>query len=85
MYYEVLEVNNRPISKREREIIVLIAAGYTNLMISRELCIGRDTVNFHIRNISNKLRAKSKVSIAVCSILNGTISLDEVAPIVTRT
>jgi LuxR family transcriptional regulator of csgAB operon len=44
-----------PITKRELEILYLIANGHKNREISSELCISESTVKTHIHNIFKKL------------------------------
>lgn len=46
-----------PLSEREREVLQLIAEGYTNREIARLLSISEKTVQTHRGNIMNKLRA----------------------------
>lgn len=44
---------------REKQVLDLLALGYTNKMISKELSIVVSTVEFHRSNLMNKLGAKS--------------------------
>ena len=43
------------ISQREREILVLVAQGFTNIEIGERLSITRTTVRTHLENIFAKL------------------------------
>jgi len=45
----------KALSKREREILVLVAQGCTNLEIGERLSIARTTVRTHLENIYDKL------------------------------
>jgi DNA-binding NarL/FixJ family response regulator len=47
------------LSKREKEILKLIAEGLTNLEISRQLFISIDTVDTHRKNLYTKLNVKN--------------------------
>ena len=47
------------LSKREKEILKLIAEGFTNLEISKQLFISIDTVDTHRKNLYTKLNVKN--------------------------
>jgi LuxR family maltose regulon positive regulatory protein len=49
-----------PLSKRELEILALIAAGLKNKEIAEQLYISLNTVLYHIKNIYNKLGVKKR-------------------------
>jgi len=51
--------NFQSLTKREKEIIQLLAKGITNLEISEQLYISRCTVEQHRKNINRKLKIKS--------------------------
>ena len=51
---------NSPLTKRETEILALIAEGKTYTQISEELFISKETSKTHIKNIYSKLQVKSK-------------------------
>ncbi|BCS80553.1 response regulator transcription factor [Anaerocellum diazotrophicum] len=51
-------------TKREKEIIKLIAEGYSNKEISKVLNISECTVKTYIKMIMLKLQARSRVDIA---------------------
>lgn len=48
------------LSEREREVLKMVAAGYTNPEIGDHLAISGLTVNAHIRNINRKLQVRSR-------------------------
>ena len=48
------------LSDREREVLKMVAAGYTNPEIGEHLAISALTVNAHIRNINRKLQVRSR-------------------------
>jgi len=52
---DVVEIEQKLISSREREILVLVAQGCTNVEIGRQLSITRNTVRTHLENIFKKL------------------------------
>jgi DNA-binding CsgD family transcriptional regulator len=49
------------LSKREAEILALVAAGKTNLQISQQLTISVKTVKKHVEHIFRKLNANSRI------------------------
>lgn len=61
---EVVEMQGLvdPLSKREIEILMLIAAGLTNQEIGSKLFLALNTVKTHIRNIYSKLGVHNRVS-----------------------
>ena len=52
--------SNAILSDRERQILHLIADGYTDAEISRQLCISVNTVQNHVKNILRKLEARNR-------------------------
>jgi DNA-binding CsgD family transcriptional regulator len=49
------------LTKRESEVLQLLAKGMTRDEIANRLYISAETVKMHIKNIYRKLRAKNKV------------------------
>ena len=56
------------ISKRECEIITLIAEGFTNQQIAEKLFLSSHTVNTHRKNIMAKLGVKNTAGIVMYAI-----------------
>jgi non-specific serine/threonine protein kinase len=53
-----------PLTRREREVAVLIARGQSNRQIAEELVIAERTVANHVENIFNKLGFRSRTQVA---------------------
>ena len=62
-----------PLSKREQEIVRLIALGSTGPEIADELQIAHDTVRTHVRNSMTKLRARSRAHLVANAFGHGTV------------
>lgn len=56
-----------PLSPRELEVLVLVAAGLTNREIAEELFIGISTVKKHINHIYDKLNVRNRTRAAACA------------------
>lgn len=62
-YLDVSQLNANPIStltKRELEILSLLAAGRTNKEIAAEKAVSTNTVKYHIRNVFEKLSVTNR-------------------------
>lgn len=51
------------LTKRELDILQLVANGATNVEIADRLCVSYNTVKFHMKNLYGKLRAKNRVNL----------------------
>lgn len=60
-----------PLTPRELDVLRLLARGWTNIQIARELCITVDTVKFHTRNIYRKLEVTSRTEATLVAIRQG--------------
>ncbi|MFH8292803.1 response regulator [Streptomyces sp. NPDC018059] len=63
-----------PLSPRETEVIGLAAQGLSNYQIARRLGIAEGTVKRHMRNIFDKLQARSRVEAANKAVATGLIA-----------
>ena len=63
------------LTSREREILKLIAEGYTNKKIADHLCISLKTVEKHRGNLMNKLDLRNTAALTTFAIENGLVSL----------
>ena len=64
------------LSRREREILGLLANGLNGTAISRELMISSETVRTHVRNAMRKLAAKTRVHAVTLALKRHEISLN---------
>jgi DNA-binding NarL/FixJ family response regulator len=62
-----------PLSERERDIIHLLALGYTNQEIGKKLFISVRTVDTHRAHIMRKLRLDSRAELVMFALANGVI------------
>lgn len=62
------------LSKRELEVICLIAEGFTNPQISEKLFVSPHTVITHRRNILNKLGANNTAAVVLYAVQAGLVS-----------
>lgn len=64
------------LTKREYEVLILIASGYNNKAIGEELFISEKTVKNHITNIFKKIEVKDRVQAVIFSYINSLKSID---------
>ena len=57
---DVREPRHPALTKREREVLRLVARGRSNHQIAGELWVSQDTVRFHLRNAYRKLGVHSR-------------------------
>ena len=69
---EVISPN--PLTQREQEILVLIAAGKTNQEIAERLHIATGTVRVHVHAILQKLEVRDRTQAAVLAIQKGLVA-----------
>lgn len=59
--------SNEPLTRREREVMGLIAQGLTNREIARTLWISESTVKVHVRHVLAKMGARSRTEAIAAS------------------
>jgi LuxR family maltose regulon positive regulatory protein len=62
------------LTARERDVLRLLAAGFDNRGIAAQLGIGYVTVRSHLRNLSSKLDAHSKLEVVARAAELGLIA-----------
>lgn len=48
------------LSRRQKEVLALVAQGATDSEIAQQLCLSADTVAWHVREIRTRLDARSR-------------------------
>jgi len=68
-----LPLREDPLSRREQEVLKLVAEGYTNKQIAETLVISEKTVERHRANILEKLGMRDRVELTRYAIRQGLI------------
>ncbi len=63
------------LSKREREVLIWLTKGKSSWEVSVILDISERTVNFHVRNIMQKLNSVSRTQAVAVAIEKGIINM----------
>ncbi len=62
-YVDVSKINDTPLSRlttRERELLAVLADGWTNLQIATRTGISENTVKYHLKNLYDKLDVRNR-------------------------
>ncbi|WP_353643251.1 response regulator transcription factor [Mesorhizobium sp. WSM2239] len=62
-YIDVAKINETPLSRltvRERELLAVLADGWTNLQIAARTGISENTVKYHLKNLYDKLGVRNR-------------------------
>jgi len=62
------------LTKREREILQLVAEGYSNAQLARMLWVTEQTVKFHLSNVYRKLNVSNRTEAARWAQVHGLVS-----------
>jgi DNA-binding NarL/FixJ family response regulator len=65
------------LTKKEVEVIKLVAKGISNTEIAHNLNINESTVRFHMSNIFSKLGYKNRTQLALFALREGIATLDD--------
>jgi DNA-binding NarL/FixJ family response regulator len=63
------------LTARELEVLRLIRDGYKNKQIADQLTISENTVNFHIKNVMEKLRANDRTHAVTIALRRGMLQI----------
>ena len=61
------------LTRREREVVALVAAGLTNRQIAERLVIAESTAERHVINVLNKLNQRSRTQLAAWATAQGLL------------
>ena len=64
-----------PLTEREREVLSLVAEGYSNKQVAAELRICEGTVKNHLTCIMTKLRASDRTHAVVTAVRLGWLAI----------
>jgi DNA-binding NarL/FixJ family response regulator len=67
--------SGRPLTRRERQILALVASGTSNKGIARALAVSANTVKFHLAAVFDKLNAATRAEAVTEAIRRGELSL----------
>jgi NarL family two-component system response regulator LiaR len=65
-----------PLTRREAEVLLLVAQGLSNQDIAGKLHISDPTVRSHVSNIMSKLHLATRIQAALYALREGLVSLD---------
>jgi DNA-binding NarL/FixJ family response regulator len=65
-----------PLSERERDVVHLLALGYTNQEIAKKLFISVRTVDTHRAHVMQKLQLETRAELVMFALANGLIGPD---------
>jgi DNA-binding NarL/FixJ family response regulator len=67
----------RSLSERERQILALLARGYSNRRIADACFLSLNTVRTHVQNVLVKLGVHSKLEAAALAVRQGLVSIED--------
>ena len=68
--------DNEALTRREYEILQLVAEGHSNAVIGRKLWLAEQTVKFHLSNVYRKIGVQNRTAAARWAELHGVSALD---------
>ncbi len=72
---EQVPVDAQPLTDREREVLSIVAEGYSNKLIAARLGISERTVKNHLTYIMIKLRASDRTHAVVTAVRLGWLAI----------
>jgi DNA-binding NarL/FixJ family response regulator len=69
------------LTKREKDVLALVAHGLTNQEIADRLCTSTSTVRTFLYKACTKLEARSRAQAFISAVKKGAVSIDEVFPL----
>jgi DNA-binding CsgD family transcriptional regulator len=68
MLQDSAAISYSTLTRREREVLTLIAAGHTNREMAEDLVVSPETVKTHVRHVLNKFGVARKAEI--CALIH---------------
>lgn len=68
-------LGDEQLTTRELEVLGLVRDGYRNKLIADHLAIAESTVNFHIKNIMEKLQANDRTHAVTIAVRRGLLQI----------
>jgi DNA-binding NarL/FixJ family response regulator len=68
-------ISDEQLTTRELEVLSLVRDGYQNKLIADQLNIAESTVNFHIKNIMEKLQANDRTHAVTIAVRRGLLQI----------
>lgn len=68
-------MGDEDLTARELDVLRLIREGYRNKQIADQLAISENTVNFHIKNLMEKLRANDRTHAVTIALRRGLLQI----------
>ncbi len=56
-------LQERGLSKRESEVVILVVQGLTNRQVADQLCVAEKTVKFHLTNVYKRMKISRRSQI----------------------
>jgi DNA-binding NarL/FixJ family response regulator len=72
-----VELLLRSLSERERQILALLARGYSNRRIAEACYLSLNTVRTHVQNVLVKLGVHSKLEAAALAVRQGLVQIED--------
>lgn len=69
------QLGEERLTPRELEVLRLVRDGHRNKQIADRLCIAETTVNFHIKNLIDKLQANDRTHAVTIAVRRGLLPL----------
>jgi two-component system, NarL family, nitrate/nitrite response regulator NarL len=73
---EHVELLLSSLSARERQILVMLARGWSNRRIAQECLLSLNTIRTHVQNVLVKLGVHSKLEAAALAVRHGLVPVD---------